>query len=358
MVTSPLSREKIRRFRRYLAEERLESDTYRYLARTRTGQEREVLLALSQAEERHEKYWLNLLGEKALPAPKASFRARFFNFFARHFGTIFILAIMQRTEQRTDYDLDEDAPAQMAADEKIHSEVVRGLAVRQRITMAGTFRAAVFGINDGLVSTCALILGVAGTGTSKGMIIASGLAGMLAGALSMGAGEYVSVHSQTELLAASDPDPHAEEAVAALDIKENELALVFRARGDSVEEAERKADQAMRQIKDGKPTHFSKPVAPSEEVGTGMHAAISSFIFFAFGAFIPLFPFLLPLSILGSVIFSIVVVGIMLLITGAIVGLLSGMNPFPKAVRQLAIGYGAAAITYLLGTLIGTSTGI
>lgn len=99
-----------------------------------------------------------------------------------------MLAMMQRAEQRHDYEADLDVPKEMVADEKIHSEVVRGLAARQRATISGSFRAAVFGVNDGLVSTCALILGIFGTGVSKTTIIATGLAGLLSGALSMGAG--------------------------------------------------------------------------------------------------------------------------------------------------------------------------
>ena len=104
-----VSRKQVRRWRKYLAEERLEADTYRYLARRRSGDEREVLQELSIAEERHEQYWLNLLGEDALPTPRASLRSRLLNFFTRIFGTIFMLAMMQRAEQRHDYEADLDS---------------------------------------------------------------------------------------------------------------------------------------------------------------------------------------------------------------------------------------------------------
>ena len=89
----------------------------------------------------------------------------------------------------------------MAADERIHGEVLRGLAARGRVRLSGTFRAAVFGANDGLVSNLALVLGIGATGVDVRTILFTGLAGLLAGALSMGAGEYVSVRSQRELLA-------------------------------------------------------------------------------------------------------------------------------------------------------------
>ena len=93
----------------------------------------------------------------------------------------------------------------MAADERIHMEVVRALASRGRAQLSGSFRAAVFGANDGLVSNLALVLGIGATGVSSATILATGLAGLIAGALSMGAGEYVSVNSQLELLEASTP---------------------------------------------------------------------------------------------------------------------------------------------------------
>lgn len=352
--TSPVSHKQLRRWRKYLAEERLEADTYRYLSRRRSGDEREVLQELSIAEERHEDYWLNLLGEDALPTPRASLRSRLLNFFTRIFGTVFMLAMMQRAEQRHDYEADLDVPKEIVADEKIHSEVVRGLAARQRATISGSFRAAVFGINDGLVSTCALILGIFGTGVSKTTIIVTGLAGLLAGALSMGAGEYVSVRSQTELLASSSPDPESEHAIDKLNMNQNELALVFRARGDDTQTADRKAAAAFANIKTGGHAYLEAGDREYEEIGTGMKAAISSFVFFAIGAFIPLFPFLLPLSPLQGAIAAVVLVGLALIIVGGIVGLLSGTDPAPKALRQLLIGYGAAGATYLLGLAIGT----
>ncbi len=99
----------------------------------------------------------------------------------------------------------------MAADEAIHEEVVRGLAARGRNRLSGTFRAAVFGANDGLVSNLSLVLGVTAAGLSPGGVLATGVAGLLAGALSMGAGEYVSVHSQRELLEASTPESRRRE---------------------------------------------------------------------------------------------------------------------------------------------------
>ncbi len=108
-------------------------------------------------------------------------------------------------ETRSPYLTDVDATVAMGADERIHEEVVRALAARGRNRLSGTFRAAVFGANDGLVSNLALVLGISGSGVDNHIVLLTGLAGLLAGALSMGAGEYVSVRSQRELLEASAP---------------------------------------------------------------------------------------------------------------------------------------------------------
>ena len=240
------TRAQIKRWRKHLAEERMEARTYRDLSERRTGEERAVLLQLEEAERRHEEYWLARLGERALPAPKPPLRTRAASLLAHLFGTIFILAMAQRAEQRSARDVDDDVPAHMQADEHIHAEVIRSLAAKSRETLAGTFRAAVFGANDGLVSNLALVLGVAASGMEPHVVLLTGVSGLLAGALSMGAGEWVSVRSQRELLDASIPDPDAHQAVPDLDVDANELALVFRARGESEEEAEAHAKQVLR----------------------------------------------------------------------------------------------------------------
>ena len=360
------TRAQIKRWRKHLAEERMEARTYRDLSERRTGEERAVLLQLEEAERRHEEYWLARLGENALPAPKPPLRTRAASLLAHLFGTIFILAMAQRAEQRSSRDVDDDVPAHMQADEHIHAEVIRSLAAKSRETLAGTFRAAVFGANDGLVSNLALVLGVAASGMEPHVVLLTGVSGLLAGALSMAAGEWVSVRSQRELLDASIPDPDAHQAVTDLDVNANELALVFRARGESEEEAEAHAAQVFAKL--AKPaTSESGAIAvraaldgqesdgAGEQVGTPMNAALSSFCFFATGAFFPLIPYILGLTGLTAIIVAAAIVGIALLFTGGVVGILSGQPPMPRALRQLLVGFGAAGVTYLLGLLFGTS---
>lgn len=353
-MTSAPTKTQIRRWRRYLAAERAEREIYQDLAQRREGRERDILLGLADAERRHEQHWLDLLGDHQHPAPRADARTRFLGFLAKRLGFLFVLALAQRAEGRSPYDDDQDATVQMAADERIHGEVLRGLAARGRTQLSGSFRAAVFGANDGLVSNLALVLGIGAAGAAPQVVLFTGFAGLLAGALSMGAGEYVSVKSQRELLAASRPDPESQTALPNLDVDANELALVYRARGMNQDEAEAHAREVLSTLHleaDAPPEELD----PDEAVGSPWKAAYSSFLFFASGALIPVLPYLFGLAGYPAVAIAAALVGLALLGTGAIVGVLSGTSPLSRALRQLAIGFGAAAATYLLGLLFNAS---
>jgi vacuolar iron transporter family protein len=350
-------RSDLRRWRRHLADERAEAAIYRDLAQRRTGEERDILLALAAAESRHEEHWLGLLGDQIGRPARINIGTRVLGFLARHFGSVFVLALVQRAEDRSSYDADADATPTMAADERIHGEVVRALAAQGRSQLSGSFRAAVFGANDGLVSNLALVLGISASGASNHTVLVAGLAGLLAGALSMGAGEYVSVRSQRELLEASTPDPDADSAVRALDVDANELALVYRARGMTAQEADVHAAEVLRN--DILSSAAAGPGSSDDHaaIGTAFSAAVSSFCAFASGALIPVLPYLAGLQGRAALVAAATLVGVALLATGVIVGLLSGGPPLYRAVRQLLIGFGAAGMTYLLGLLFGTGTG-
>ncbi|MDN5606044.1 MAG: VIT1/CCC1 transporter family protein [Kocuria sp.] len=348
-----------------MADEISESTVYRYLAERTDGRESEILREMADAEKRHEQHWRNLLGPQADPEPRPSISSLALQFMARHFGTVFVLALAQRAEGRSPYDEDPDAPSSMAADEAVHEEVVRALATNGREKLSGNFRAAVFGANDGLVSNVALIMGIGASGASPHMVLLSGVAGLLAGALSMGAGEFVSVRSQRELLDASRPTQVTLEVAPDLDIDRNELELIYRARGMSEEAAHHRVLERFGHYScDCDPSYSHQPEAEAEEentgnvaLGTDLGAAASSFCFFASGAIIPILPYLFGISGFPGMAISLVLVGIALLGTGAVVGLLSGASPLKRGLRQLLIGYGAAAATYLLGLLFGTSVG-
>lgn len=348
----------IKRWRQYLADERAEAAIYRDLAGRRSGEERDILLGLAEAEHRHETHWLELLGDQVGKPRRGDIRTRLLGLLARRFGSVFVLALAQRAEGRSPYDRDPDATSTMAADERIHGEVVRSLATRGRKRLSGSFRAAVFGANDGLVSNLSLILGVGASGVATHIILLTGLAGLLAGALSMGAGEYVSVRSQRELLEASAPDPGAQSVLPQLDVDANELALLYRARGMDAVDAESHAIEVLNAVDalDGQATTPVEPIRERDEheaIGTGLNAAVSSFLFFACGAAIPILPYLFGLQGVLAMLISAGMVGVTLLATGAIVGLLSGASPLRRGLRQLMIGFGAAGATYLLGLLLG-----
>lgn len=364
LTVAPTARQ-IRRWRRYLADERAEAAAYRDLASRRTGEERAILLALADAEKRHEQHWLDLLGDRVGRPLPGDIRSRVLGALARRFGGVFVLALAQRAEARSTYGEDVDATPTMAADERIHEEVVRSLAMRGRSRMSGTFRAAVFGANDGLVSNLALVLGIGASGVATSTVLLTGLAGLLAGALSMGAGEYVSVRSQRELLEASRPSAQARDALPHLDLDANELALVYRARGMGADEAQVRAATVLADLSAVGGASAALPaqeaasageeVDEHETVGSAVGAALASFCFFAGGAIVPVVPYLIGLEGWAAVALASGLVGIALLGTGATVGVLSGSSPAKRALRQLAIGFGAAAATYLLGLAFGTS---
>ncbi|MFP1602172.1 VIT1/CCC1 transporter family protein [Microbacterium sp. 2216-1] len=349
-----------KRWARYLVEERAEGAVYTRLAARRTGEEREILLALAEAERRHEQHWLDLLGgEEPTRLPRAGVRSRMLGWMAGRFGSIFVLALAQSAEARSPYDAEQYATPAMRADEKVHHEVVRGLAARGRRRLSGSFRAAVFGANDGLVSNLALVLGIGATGVSSSFVLFSGIAGLLAGALSMGAGEFVSVRSQRELLAATEANDDADANAGDLDIDANELALVYRARGVDEVEALARAQKVVAAARVGVRRTFPTPVGPAarydadDVVGSDWMAAISSFLLFSSGAIIPVLPWIFGLSGMTAILVALALVGIALLSTGAMVGILSGGPPLSRALRQLVIGFGAAAITYALGLAFG-----
>lgn len=355
------TRQQIARWRKYLANERAEAAVYRELARKKKGEERDILLKLADAESRHEQYWQEKLGEYVGMPQKPDLNTQFMGWMAKNFGSVFTLALMQSAESRTPYLDDEDASEQLAADERVHAEVVRGLAIQGREKISGSFRAAVFGANDGLVSNLALVIGVMGSGASTSTLLLTGASGLLAGALSMAAGEYISVKSQGELLEASRPAAPATQLAGELDVDANELALIYRARGMSHDEAEAKAQTVFHVLQertaaaDASSHAHAEPAVEEEKshgiIGEAWSAALSSFCFFATGALIPIIPFIFGMDVLPGAIVAIVLVSLALMTTGGITGLISGKPPLLRALRQLAIGLGAAGITYLLGLL-------
>ena len=360
-VTRP-SEAQIRRWRRYLADEESEARIYRYLAQRAEGKDREILMQVAEAEKRHQQHWRDMLGEHVGKPVRPSLSSAFLQFMAKHFGSVFILAMAQMAESRSPYAEDPDATEKMAADEAIHEEIIRALATSGREKLSGNFRAAVFGANDGLVSNLALTIGITASGAASSMVLLSGIAGLLAGALSMAAGEFVSVRSQRELLDASQPTQVTLRVAGDLDIDANELELIYRARGMDEEAAHHRALERFGYLDcdcDPSLSHRADEEGEEENValGTDIGAAAASFSFFASGALVPILPYILGLSGIWAMLLSLLFVTMALGFTGGIVGLLSGSSPMRRGLRQILIGLGAAGITYLLGLAFGTTLG-
>ncbi|MFL5319922.1 MAG: VIT1/CCC1 transporter family protein [Myxococcaceae bacterium] len=218
----------------------------------------------------------------------------------------------------------------------------------------GNLRAIVFGANDGLVSNASLILGIAGANASSNIILLSGAAGLLAGAFSMAAGEYISVRTQRELFE-NQISAEREELAQYPDAEAAELALIYRARGLSNEDAER-ISKAM--VKD--PSRALDTLAREElgldpnELGSPWGAAVSSFFSFAIGAIIPLVPFILSTG--SHALFAAIgLTGAALFGMGATVSLFTGKSALHSGGRMLLIGGLAGAATFGIGRLLGVS---
>ena len=259
-----MGNEEASRFRELLAAERRSADLYDGLAEAAHGERREILNQLAAVERRHAEHWAGKLVDLGEPVPEPGSRgsrAWVLSWLARRFSIDAVLPYLERAE-RSDagmYQDDPDATSGMAASERSHARVLTQLRGGERDDRdvlrrsepwhrgdrSGALRAGVFGVNDGLVSNTSLAMGFAGSGASASVILFAGLAGLLAGALSMAAGEYVSMRSQREAYQREitleeqelrdDPEAEAEE-----------LALIYRAKGLDAEEAERVATTIMK----------------------------------------------------------------------------------------------------------------
>jgi VIT1/CCC1 family predicted Fe2+/Mn2+ transporter len=220
---------------------------------------------------------------------------------------------------------------------------------------SGALRAAVFGMNDGLLSNAALIMGFAGAAASRQVIVLAGISGLLAGAFSMGAGEYVSMRVQREML---ERLLQLERRELELDpvTEERELAMIYRQKGLSGELSDRVAAEVMKDPAVALDTHAREELGLDPEGGLGSPwgAAISSFAMFAIGALIPLIPFFLTQG-RAATIWALSLTGLALLTTGALTARLTGKGPVMAALRQLGIGAAATAVTFFIGRLLGVA---
>ena len=342
---------------------------YRSLADASDGRRRQVLSRLAEAEERHARHWERLLREAGVtqfPALKPTLRTRVLGLLARRFGADTVLPLVLRLEaaDAAKYRDVAEAPDTMSAEEMAHGRAVAALGGggkgeqiarsegRHRAAAGGALRAGVFGVNDGLLSNLLLIVGVAGGTSNRNIILLAGLAGLLAGAFSMAAGEWVSVQSQRELYE-REIAVEREELAAFPEEELGELILIYQAKGLSDEEARALARRIMRRPESALDTLTREELglAPGE-LGSPWVAAVSSFGSFAVGAFIPVIPFLFGA---GSAALAVAVVlsAATLFVVGSAIGLLTGRNPVRGGLRMVGIAVIVGLASNLVGRLIG-----
>ncbi|MCX6054342.1 MAG: VIT1/CCC1 transporter family protein [Chloroflexi bacterium] len=336
----------------------------------------EVYRRISKTESEHADHWNARAVESGIHFPdfKPSWRIRTLIRLAKKFGPSVILPSIQNMEQVgvADYSKISGASA-MKSQEQSHARLltqitgaVKGglaggvlmqLEGRHRTAGGNALRAAVLGANDGLVSNLSLVMGVAGaTMAGKGVLIA-GLAGLLAGAISMALGEWLSVQSSRELYA-HQIATEREEIESSPEEETDELTLIYESRGFDTETARSLAEKVLSNKETAVDTLAREELGinPDELGGSAWEAAITSFILFAIGATIPVAPFLFANGIVAVGI-SIALSTIGLFILGAVITLFTGKSILYSGFRMVIFGLIAAAITFGIGRLIGVSVG-
>ena len=218
----------------------------------------------------------------------------------------------------------------------------------------GNLRAAVFGINDGLISNASLIMGVAGASADAATILLTGTAGLVAGAFSMAAGEYVSMRSQREMFE-YQIGLERDELAAYPEEEAHELALIYEARGISPEESQRMAQTVITDPERALDALAREELGLNpEDLGSPWGAAIFSFLAFAAGGVVPLLPFVFGA---GGIALNIAIglTAVALFAVGATLSLFTGRNALLSGLRMLAIGAAAGGVTFMVGRMLGVS---
>jgi VIT1/CCC1 family predicted Fe2+/Mn2+ transporter len=330
---------------------------------------------LAEAERRHADIWRRKLEKEgvALPSELPSSRVRALVWLARRLGSAAVVPMVLEAEagDAEKYDQQGGEAAAIADEERAHEQVLTGMSRGQESARAlistrerwhrgggraGSIRAAIFGMNDGLLSNLSLILGVAGAGVDPHAVTVTGFAGLLAGAFSMAAGEYTSVASQRDLLS-RQVAMEKREIEEAPEEEAAELALIFKQKGLSTEQASRTAAEILKHPESALDTLVREELGlDPDDLGSPWNAAWSSFVMFAMGAFIPVLPYLLLrgpwVAAISAGLAAVVLGGV-----GALVGFLSGTSLLRSAARMLGLATLAAGVTYLVGRLFGAALG-
>ena len=351
---------------------------YRALAEVEGSPELATVYSrMADVEERHAEIWRAKLREAGVAEHpvQPGWRTRTLIALARRFGPSLILSTVTQREQADSArygDQPEAREARMDTDERSHARLFRAIGEqstglsggsvarlegRHRSGGGNALRAAVLGANDGLVSNASLVMGVAGAELAGQSILITGLAGLLAGSLSMALGEWLSVQSARELFE-HQIGIEREELLAAPDEEAEELALIYQAKGLPADQARELGQRLVQDPQAALDTLAREElgVDPSELGGSAWVAAITSFLLFAAGAIIPVLPYFFvagTTAVLASIVLS--VIG--LFVIGAAITVITGRNAVVSGLRQVIFGVAAAAITFGVGRLFSTTLG-
>ena len=339
-----------------LHEERASAALYRTMEEVEQGPRAELFARLRSASERQAGLWEDRLRTAGVTVPvfHPGLRVRLVAWLIRRLGPRHMLPVLAAMKVRglsvyrstTDSGVSrEHVDTTPLPPEESWHHANRG---------GGTLRAAVFGVNDGLVSNASLIVGVSGAGSDPHTVVIAGLSGLLAGSLSMATGEYISVRTQRELLE-HQIGLERHELATMPDEEVDELTMIYEAKGLSPEAAHALASHLIADPERGLDT------LAREELGLDPHslvsplgAALASFASFAAGATIPLLPFLLPTPF-SPFAGTIVAMEIGLLIVGGLMSLFTGRGVAWSAIRMAILGSAAASATFLIGRLLGVA---
>lgn len=365
----------IKQYLEFLDDEKSSALLYETLAEIETDSRlAEVYRRIAEVELQHADVWERKIREAGgtVPEFRPSWRVRIMQVLARRFGSSMVLPTIQQMELSgvDSYDKQPGA-ASMGSQERSHAMllthisnttsggieggVLAQLEGRHRSTGGNALRAAVMGANDGLVSNLSLVMGVAGATMDSRTVLITGLAGMLAGSISMALGEWLSVQSSRELYTHQIEVERAEIEEAPEEETE-ELALIYEARGLKPEQARILANQIMENKEQAVETMVREELGidPEELGGSAWEAAVTSFVLFTLGAIIPVISFTF-LSGLTAVIVSIIFSMFGLFLLGAAITLFTGRTVLYSGARMVLFGLAAAALTFAIGRLIGVS---
>ncbi len=327
---------------------------YRALAEAEPEARMSALFAtLAQAAEQQAAHWAGMIAaqDRRLPVFVPDRRARLVAALAKRLGPRRLKPALAAMKVRG-----LSAYGSAAAGHAMPTDVSM-IGRGHRSPGGGNLRAAIFGVNDGLVSNASLILGMVGASAGTGTVLATGVAGLLAGALSMAAGEFVSVRSQREMFE-YQIGLEADELEEYPEAEAEELALIYAARGLPIEEARAFANTLVRDPKRALDVLAREELGLNpDDLGSPFGAATFSFIAFTIGALVPLLPFFLGATLPNAAYFGAGAAGLGLFATGASLSLFTGRNAWLGGLRMLAIGGGAGAVTFGIGSVIGGQIG-